>query len=54
MHVVDEPGDEKVAYDGGATADPDVLSVGCFASNLERLRRGGVEEVKLVPAGGWP
>src|SRR5918994_3999700 len=46
MHVVDEPGDEEVAYDGGAAADPDVLATGCFAGRLERVGRGGVEEVE--------
>ena len=30
MHVVDEPGGQEVAYDGGAAADPDVLAIGCF------------------------
>jgi hypothetical protein len=46
MHVVDEPGGEEVAYDGGAAADPNVLAIGCFAGGLERLGRGGVEEVE--------
>jgi len=40
MDVVDEPGGEEVAYDGGAAADPDVLAIGCFAGGLERLGRG--------------
>ena len=39
MHVVDEPGGEEVAYDGGAAADPDILAIGCFAGGLERLGR---------------
>src|SRR3954467_11416831 len=46
MHVVDEPGGEEVAYDGGAAADPDVLAIGSFAGGLERLGRGGVEELE--------
>ena len=46
VHVVDEPGGDEVAHDGGAAADPDVLAVGCFAGGLERLGRGGVEEVE--------
>jgi hypothetical protein len=50
MHVVDEPSGEKVAYDGGAAADPDVLAIGCFAGSLERLGRGGVEEVECGAA----
>src|SRR5881628_2263518 len=40
MHVVDEPGGEEVAYDGGAAADPDVLAIGCVAGGVERLGRG--------------
>src|SRR6266511_2112300 len=46
MHVVDQPGGEEVAYDGGAAADPDVPAIGCFAGGLERLGRGGVQEVE--------
>src|SRR5436190_11093121 len=46
MHVVDEPGGEEFAYDGGAAADPDVLAMGCSASDLKRLGRRGVEEVE--------
>jgi hypothetical protein len=49
MHVVDEPGGEEVAYDGGPAADPDVLAIGCFAGGLERLGRGAVEEWNVVP-----
>jgi hypothetical protein len=43
MHVVDEPVGDEVPYDGGASADPDVLAIGCFAGGLERLGGGGVE-----------
>jgi hypothetical protein len=46
MHVVDQPGGEEVAYDGGAAADPDVLTTSCFAGCLERLSRRRVEEVE--------
>src|SRR3954454_7416269 len=46
MHVVDEPRGDEVAYDGGAAADPDVLTVGCLAGSLQRLGRGDVEEVE--------
>jgi hypothetical protein len=46
MHVVDESGGEEVTYDGGAASDTDVLAIGCFAGFLERLGRGGVEEVE--------
>ena len=46
MHVVDEPGGEEVADDGGAATDPHVLAAGGFTGGLERLRRGGVEEVE--------
>jgi len=49
MHVVDEPGGEEVAYDGGAAADPDVLAIGCFAGSLERLGRATSRKWNVVP-----
>src|SRR5262245_24083166 len=46
MHVVDQPCGEEVAYDRRPTAEADVLATGRLAGRLERLRRGGVEEVE--------
>src|SRR4051794_26820431 len=50
VHVVDEPSGQEVADDGGATTDPDVLARGGRAGRLERLGRGGLDEVKDVAA----
>jgi hypothetical protein len=49
MHVVDEPGGEEVAYDGGAAADPDVLAIGCFAGGLERSAGEASRKWNVVP-----
>src|ERR671925_1405564 len=46
VHVVDEPGSEEVANDGGASADAYVLAVGGLAGRLERLGRRCVDEVE--------
>jgi hypothetical protein len=46
VHVVNEPGSEKVADDGGAAADAYVLAVCCLAGGLERLGGRGVNEVE--------
>src|SRR5206468_12635407 len=46
VHVVDESGGKKVAYDGGSATDAHVLAAGCFTGGLERLGGGCVEEVE--------
>ena len=46
MHVVNEPGSEKVADDGGAAADAYVLVVCGLAGSLERLGGRGVDKVE--------
>src|SRR3954451_7273943 len=50
MHVVDEPGSEEVADDGGASADPYVPTPRSRPGGLERLGRRPVDEVERRPA----
>src|SRR6478752_7166976 len=50
VHVVDEPCGQEVADDAGTTPEPDVLAVGGRANRLERLGRGGLDEVEDVAA----
>src|SRR5919201_1186276 len=46
VHVLDEPGSEEVADDGGASADAHVLTLRSLPGPLERLGGRRVDEVE--------
>src|SRR4029079_3186452 len=46
VHVIDQSGGQKLAYDGRSATDADVPAAGGFTSGLQRLGRGSVEKVE--------